>query len=268
MKGALGRPLTDTFRGLERCLLGWRSLLLVGAGMALAWWVYVPVHELLHAAGCRVTGGEVRRLEIAPIYGGAVLARLLPFVVAGGDYAGRLSGFDTHGSDVVYLATDFGPFLLTVFPGVWWLRRAARGGQAFWFGAALPVALAPLISATGDAYEIGSILVTRLPPWSAPAMRSLLRGDDLGLKAGQVADAAKSGGSPALLWGGMAAATLAGLAWAWLTYGLGAVVAARAGQPALEAGAGTPGAQGAQKAALSEGEGEGERAGMPGELKR
>jgi hypothetical protein len=41
----------------------------------------------------------VWRLEIDPLYGGALLARWLPFVEAGGEYAGRLSGFDTAGSD-------------------------------------------------------------------------------------------------------------------------------------------------------------------------
>ena len=49
------------------------------------------------------------------------------FVVSGSEYAGRLSGFDTRGSDWIYLATDLGPFVLTIFPGVWWMRRAARG---------------------------------------------------------------------------------------------------------------------------------------------
>ena len=58
---------------------------------------------------------------------------------------------------------------------------SARARRAFAFGASLPVALAPFLSLTGDAYEIGSILVTRLPPWTGPASRQLLRGDDLWL---------------------------------------------------------------------------------------
>ena len=58
------------------------------------WWVYVPIHELLHVAGCLLTGGTVSELQVAPIYGGAWLARVFPFVVSGGDYAGRLSGFE------------------------------------------------------------------------------------------------------------------------------------------------------------------------------
>jgi len=229
-------PLTDAWRGLERCLeQGARAIAWVGAGLLAGWWVYVPAHELLHAAACQAAGGEVRRLEIAPIYGGAALARLLPFVAAGGEYAGRLSGFDTRGSDLVYLATDLGPYLLTLVPGVWWLRRAARARRAFVFGAALPVALAPFLSLTGDAYEIGSILVTRLPPWTAPAARQLLRGDDLWLRLEAIdAIAAVALRPPWPIWLGALLAAAAGLAWALLTYGAGAVLAALAGQPALE----------------------------------
>ena len=229
-------PLTDAWRGLDRCLdRGAWAVARVGAGMLAGWWVYVPVHELLHAAACLAAGGEVRRLEIAPLYGGAVLARLLPFVAPGGEYAGRLAGFDTHGSDLVYLATDLGPFLLTLVPGVWWLRRAARGRRACAFGAALPVALAPLLSLSGDAYEIGAILVTRLPPWAGPAARGLLRGDDLWRRLRAIADAAARPPSPMWqLWLGAALAAATGLAWALLTYGAGAALARLAGQPALD----------------------------------
>jgi hypothetical protein len=246
------RPLTDTYRGLDRCMAagGWRALAAIGCGLVAGWWIYVPVHELLHAAACAAAGGEVKRLEIAAAFGGAALARLLPFVAAGsGDYAGRLSGFDTHGSDLVYLATDLGPYLLTVFPGVWWLRRAARGAGGdrpfrgmFAFGAALPVALAPFLSLSGDAYEIGSIVVTRLPPWTSPAVRLLLRGDDLGLRwqaiAAAALPAALRDGPGTAVWTWWAGALLAaglGLAWAVLTYGAGSLAAAGAGEPPLGA---------------------------------
>jgi hypothetical protein len=234
----VAQPLTDAWGGLDRCLGrppgGWRALAGIGAGLLVGWWLYVPAHELLHAAACAVTGGEVRRLEIAPAYGGALLARLLPFVSAGGEYAGRLAGFDTRGSDLVYVATDLGPYLLTVVPGVWWLRRAARARHAFAFGASLPVALAPFLSLGGDAYEIGSILVTRLPPWAAPAVRRLLRGDDLARRLSAIADAGVRPMWP--LWSGALLAAAAGLTWALLTYGAGGALAALAGQPALGAG--------------------------------
>src|SRR5436305_8868729 len=224
-------PLRDTVRGLDRCLhAGVRGLALVALGLVAGWWLYVPLHELLHAAACRAAGGRVTRLEIDAAYGGALLAHVLPFVVPASDYAGRLSGFDTRGSDLIYLATDLGPFVLTLFPGVWALRRAAaarRPLRPLFFGASLPFALAPFLSLTGDAYEIGSILVTRLPPWATAAVRGLIRGDDLGKKVSELAAAA---GAP---WGGAALAVVAGVVWAFLTYGLGSAVAGKLGAPSL-----------------------------------
>ncbi|HEX3529997.1 MAG TPA: hypothetical protein VH988_23300 [Thermoanaerobaculia bacterium] len=215
-------PGTDVLNGLDRCLTrGFRSLLLVFAGTLAGWWIYVPIHELLHAAGCAVTGGKVSRLEISAVYGGGLLARLFPFVVSGSDYAGRLSGFDTRGSDLIYLITDLAPFVLT-FPGVWLLRRTAAARQAVLFGAALPFALAPFLSLTGDAYEIGSIVVTRVPPWSR---WQTLRGDDLLLKIEQM------GKLPEAPWAGLALAALLGLLWAFVTWWAADATARRLGQP-------------------------------------
>jgi hypothetical protein len=210
------RIFLDAFHGLDRCLdRGARGLALALLGLALGWWVYVPVHELLHAAACLAAGGEVTRLEIAPQYGGGLLARVLPFVTSGGEYAGRLSGFDTRGSDLIYIATDLGPFVLTLFPGVWLLRRAGAAGRPVLFGLALPFAFAPFLSLTGDAYETGSILVTRLPAWSSDA----LRGDDLIKKAQELA------ALPDAPWGGFVLAALLGIAWAVLTCMAGGAVA-------------------------------------------
>jgi hypothetical protein len=218
-------PFADVFHGLDRCLdRGVRGLILAALGLLAGWWTYVPVHELLHAAGCRVTGGAVTRLEIDRLYGGAALARVFPFVVPASDYAGRLSGFDTRGSDWIYLATDLGPFLLTLLPGVWLLRRAARAGNALLYGAALPFAMAPFLSLTGDAYEIGSIVTTRLPPWAAPATRELLRGDDVIKKLEELANV------PGAPWGGALVAVMLGVLWAFLTYGLGDLAARGLGQ--------------------------------------
>lgn len=215
-------PWVDTLRGLDRCVeRGIAGLALVFLGLTVSWWIYVPVHELLHAAGCALSGGTVTELEISPVYGGALLARWIPWVTAGGEYAGRLSGFDTGGSDLTYLTTVLAPYLLTIFPGVWALRRAGRGGHALLFGASLPVALAPFVSLPGDSYEIGSIVTTWLPPWSARA--ELLRGDDVVRVAREVA--AAGGGTVA--WSGLTVACLAGVVWAFLSYGLGAWVAAR-----------------------------------------
>jgi hypothetical protein len=222
-------PFRDAIRGLDGCLdSGVRALALAALGLLAGWWLYVPLHELLHAAACRAAGGQVSRLEIEAVYGGALLARVFPFVVPASDYAGRLSGFDSRGSDLIYLATDLGPFVLSLFPGVWALRRAAAARRPLLFGASLPFALSPFLSLTGDAYEIGSILVTRLPPWAAPAVRGLLRGDDLGKKISALAGMS---GAP---WGGVALAVAVGILWAFLTYWLGSAVARALGQPPLE----------------------------------
>ncbi len=225
----VGLPARDLMNGLERALDGRLSrFFVVAIGLLVGWWIYVPLHELLHAAGCVVTGGSVSRLEIDPLYGGGILAHVFPFVVAGGHYAGRLSGFDTHGSDLVYLATDLAPFLLAFFPGVWLMRKAARRERPLLFGASLPFALAPFLSLTGDAYEMGSILVTRIPWWSGAALVKELRGDDLFLIAARVfSDPSASACC------GLALGALLGLVWAFLWYALAAWLASRFGQGAL-----------------------------------
>lgn len=200
-------PFRELLHGLDAVLRkGLRSLLLVGAGLVVGWWIYVPAHELLHAFGCWAAGGVVSRLEIDPLYGASWLAKLFPFVVPGGAYAGRLSGFDTRGSDWIYLATDLAPFLLALFPGFWWLRRAARCARPVVFGAALPAALAPLLSLSGDAYEIASLAVVHLPPWSG---QRILVGDDVGAKLAEISGLAE----PRML-AGVAVAALLGLLWA------------------------------------------------------
>ncbi len=221
-------PFLELLHGLDGVLRnGVRSLLLVGAGLVAGWWVYVPAHELLHAFGCWASGGEVSRLEIDPVYGARWLAWLFPFVVPGGTYAGRLSGFDTGGSDWVYLATDLAPFALALWPGFWWLRWSARAARPVAFGAALPAAFAPLLSLSGDAYEMASLAVVHLPPWSG---RRLLIGDDLGAKVTEVAGLAGSG------WlAGVAVAAALGLAWALAWMRLGRQIGVWLGQAPLEA---------------------------------
>jgi hypothetical protein len=228
------RPFTDLLRGEARCLGRPADVLWLLVGLGAGWLVYVPAHELLHAFGCLAAGGEVTRLEIDPLYGAALLARVFPFVVPGGEYAGRLSGFDTGGSDLVYLATDLAPFVLTLLPGVWALRRAARSrhaGRAAVFGATLPFAFAPLLSLPGDAYEIGSVVATRLPGWSGPAARELVRGDDLFRVAGRLAESGDGAGG---LWAAFVLAAALGVVWAFATWALGGGVATRLGQPPLE----------------------------------
>lgn len=219
----LARAFFDAWHGLERSLNpGPKALVWVLLGLILGWWIYVPLHELLHAAGCLVTGGEVTRLEISAEYGGALYAAIFPFVVPESDYAGRLSGFDTFGNDWIYLATDFAPYLLTLFPGVWLLRRAVAQEQPMAYGFWLSFALAPWLSITGDAYEIGSILVTQLPPWQESA--KLLRSDDLFLWIDTY------WGQSEVPWVGAVLSAFTGAVWAALTYAFGSWISTRLGQ--------------------------------------
>ena len=106
------------------------------------------------------------RLEIAPQYGGGMLARIFPFVVSGSAYAGQLTGFDTYGNDAIYLVTVLAPFTLTVIAGVPLIKLAARplvrpAWRPWLLGASVPIAYAPFVSLFGDYYETGSILVSR-----------------------------------------------------------------------------------------------------------
>lgn len=183
------QPIDDYVGALNWILRpGERRLLLVAtAALVLSWWVYVPVHELAHALGCVATGGTVYRLEIAPVYGAAWLERFFPFVEPGSGYAGRLSGFDTHGSDWTYLATDATPFLVTIVAGVPLLRSvrgrstlSGRVAESAKFGFSLPLAFAPFISLTGDYYEMGSIVVSRVAVrWQPSLDLNRWRGDDV-----------------------------------------------------------------------------------------
>lgn len=154
-----------------------KTLFLLFSGLAIGWWIYVPVHELMHAAGCLIGGGEVHRLEIKPLYGAVILSKLFSFVVSGGDYAGRLTGFDTHGSDWTYGLLVFFPFILSFF-GFIFLELATRKKSAFVFAFFLPITFAPLISLTGDIFELGSLFIFQI--WPGPeGLNRVLISDDI-----------------------------------------------------------------------------------------
>ncbi|MGD8375440.1 MAG: hypothetical protein PVF68_04805 [Acidobacteriota bacterium] len=140
----------------ERSRLG--PFLLLAAAIA-GWVVYVPVHELLHAAGCLACGGRVDELQLRPMYGGTLLDGWIPFVRAGGDYAGRLTGFDTGDSDLVYLVTVAAPFTVSLLAFLL-LRLAPRRGGPIWAGLGTVLLVGILSSIPGDYYELGSILVS------------------------------------------------------------------------------------------------------------
>ena len=151
----------------------------------ISWWIYVPIHELLHAFGCMIGGGKVSRLELSPIYGAAFLKNFFPFISVGSEYARQLTGFDTFGRDSTYLLTDFFPYLLTIILGVPLLKSASSRIAPFPFntvklGIAIPVAYAPFIAVTGDYYEMGSIIISRLTSWAFPGFNPLYwRSDDV-----------------------------------------------------------------------------------------
>jgi hypothetical protein len=209
-------PFRDVLRGLDAVLAaGPKAFLRMMVGLGLGWWLYVPLHEILHAAGCWLAGGRVERLEVAPLYFGSLLAYLFPWVEAGGDYAGRLAAFETGGSDFVYLVTVLAPYILTLFPGVPWFYRAIRRARPFSFGASLPMALAPFLAVTGDAYEASAILITRLPPWTAGSVAQRIRGEDLFLRWYDLAQ-----GASLPTWTGFAVTTLTALLAAWAVYAL------------------------------------------------
>ena len=181
------RAIADLQQGFEGVLDSGRpfpvSFALVAAAVIVTWVLYVPVHELLHAAGCHLTGCRVEELQIGRWYGGALLARVFPFVVAGGPYAGRLSGFDTGGSDGSYLATVAMPYLLTILGGHLLLRVAARRGSVVPFAVGLVLMTAPVLGLIGDYYEMGSVLVSAALKHSAFLCRL---GDPMALRSDDV----------------------------------------------------------------------------------
>ncbi len=178
MRTFFRQPIDDVIACLEPIVTirsPVKALLPLLLSLVVSWIVYVPIHELLHAFGCWVTGGTVTRLEIKAYYGGAILAEVFPWVVSGSEYAGRLSGFRTYGSDLIYLATDFGPFVLSVVLGVPLLKLCKRRRRPILFGLAIVMGLAPFYNLPGDYFEMGSIITTRaltpIAQWTDPKAR-------------------------------------------------------------------------------------------------
>lgn len=179
-------PVDNVLRCLDpimRVRSPWRAMGPMVIAMAVTWFVYVPIHELLHVYGCIWTGGEVTRLELAAHYGANLLKPYFPFIESGSDYAGQLTGFDTKGSDAIYLATVFGPFLLSVLIGVPLIKFCMKGRRPLLFGVGIVVGLAPFYNIPGDYYEMGSIMVTRAVTWisgggNPPAFEGI-RSDDI-----------------------------------------------------------------------------------------
>lgn len=167
----LGLPLRDFFAAMETSLAEGRPvcLFVILISAVISWWVYVPLHELAHALGCVIAGGKVGKLEISRIYGASLLKSVFPFVSVGSGYSGRLAGFDTGGSDLVFFVTDFMPYVFTILVGVPLIEsipslRSSSLIKSLCFGLSVPFAYAPFMSVFGDYYEMGSLFVSRLLP--------------------------------------------------------------------------------------------------------
>ena len=186
MKRFFRMPYDDMMSCLEHLMTGARPrgvMVVMVLSITVTWFVYVPVHELLHAYGLIWTGGEVGTLNMKWYYGGEYLAKWFPFIESGSDYAGQLTDFDTKGSDWRYLACDFAPFMLTVLIGVPLLRFCTRKRRAVLSGPAVVLGLAPFYNLPGDYYEMASIMSTRalttLGGGGHPPRFEGLRSDDI-----------------------------------------------------------------------------------------
>lgn len=149
--------------------------------LILLWAIYVPIHELMHAFGCTVTGGEVQEIRLSVFFGGSLLEQWIPVFKADWSLGGRLSQFSTGGSDWVYLATDIFPYIPSILFGVWLLGMGLRSNRQLVLALGLILALAPILSIPGDYYEMGSIVITDLIKliWGTPEGSLLANSIDL-----------------------------------------------------------------------------------------
>lgn len=185
MRTFFRQPVDDVLASLEHLVTARNPLTSLGPAliaMLATWFIYVGIHEMLHALGCVAAGGTVTRLEMSPLYGGALYAKLFHFVVVGSEYAGQVTGF-TKKPDWIYLSTCFMPFVLTVLFGVTLVKLCAKRRMPILFGLAIVVGLAPFYNMQGDYYEMGSIFVTRALTFAAggdyPPMFEGIRSDDI-----------------------------------------------------------------------------------------
>ena len=146
----------------ERAARSRATIPLFFLSVIITWFVYVPIHELMHVAGCIATGGTVSELVMGREYGADFLQHIFPFIVPQTtQYAGRLTGFSPS-ADFGYFVTDIAPFLLTIFPGVILYIHAVRQKKLWLTGPGLVIGLAPFINLTGDYFEMGTIISTRV----------------------------------------------------------------------------------------------------------
>jgi hypothetical protein len=235
MKRIFVEPFSDVMASLEHVMgvaKPFRPTCIMLISLLATWFIYVPIHELLHVVGCVVPGGTVTELQIDAKYGGAILANVFDFVTPASQYAGRLTGFDTQGSDWIYLATVFGPFILTIIFGVPLMRICTRRKHPILFGSAVVIGLAPFYQIANDYFEMGSITVTRVATLLGAGSGGIafepLRSDDVFRTIEEVFNKAPALGldSPLRLAAGvgiMLASFLTSVLMAFVTYYLGSL---------------------------------------------
>ena len=147
---------------------GYKALLWMLAGVLLFWHIYVPVHEMLHVAGCLLGGGEVSALNLKPQYGGLLLSKFFSFVIPASGYAGRLTGFQTPNA-WSHALVDFFPYSISLF-GICIIRLSEKRNSPFFLGLGFILTFVPLISIPGDYYEAVSLLTTRVASYWNPSL--------------------------------------------------------------------------------------------------
>lgn len=164
------------------------KLVVMMAGLLIAWHVYVPIHELMHVAGCKLGGGTVESLALSPQYGAHALGIVFPFVVPESEYAGQLTGFTTPNA-WAYALTDFFPYLFSLF-GVALLEWCRRKRAAWLMGSGFILAFVPVMSIPGDYYEACSLITSPIAgAWHTPAQSDILVSDDVFKLVGELAHA-------------------------------------------------------------------------------
>ncbi len=177
---AVKRGFSLSFGTFEEIIseAGYKGLIKVLVGLIIFFHLYVPLHELLHVAGCILGGGQVTSLTLKPQYGGSILGKLFPFIVPESEYAGRLTGFTTP-NRWAYAFVDFLPYTLSLF-GIALIMYCRKKRAAFLLGLGFVLAFVPFMSIPGDYYEAVSLVTTRIAETMDPRLQEgVLVSDDL-----------------------------------------------------------------------------------------
>ena len=179
----------------------------------VSFWIYVPIHELMHAFATFLVGGEVRELAIDATYGGVFFAKIFPFVVSESEYAGQLTDFTTP-NKFAYFIVDMFPYLLSL-PGVLLIRLAAKYKRLWLFSLGFLLMLVPLTQIFGDFYEAASLSMGEIMSLLNPSLDpNLIVSDDMFKLLSTIDESSKGN---LLIYISIALSLLLGLILAWLT---------------------------------------------------